>query len=80
MKKLVLDAETIAKLSGLTEQVEVFDEQGNLLAHIVPTADGFGLGSVPAKYHFTDEELEEARRQSGPTKTLDDILREAGML
>ena len=31
MGKVILDAETRAKLNGLTQQLELYDEQGNLL-------------------------------------------------
>jgi hypothetical protein len=77
MKKLVLDAETIAKLLGLTEQVEIYNETGGLMAVVTP------LGKTPPKqWPFTEEEVAEtrkAREKSGPTYTLDDIIKKAGL-
>jgi hypothetical protein len=77
MKKLVLDAETIAKLLGLTEQVEIYNERGGLVALLTP------LGKTPpSHWPFTEEEVAEtrkARENGGPTYTLDDIIKKAGL-
>ena len=77
MGKVYVDAETLAKLHGLTERLEVYDEQGKLLGFIDPVsrpaaeqkpAGGWGP--------FTAEEVERARKQSGPARTLDEIIRD----
>jgi hypothetical protein len=74
MQKLTLDADTVAKLNGASQQVELFDEHGNLLALLTP------VGTFPPKFWpFTEQELDDARKQTGPTMTLDDIIKKAGL-
>lgn len=75
MSKVTLDAATLAKLGGLTGPVELYDEAGNLVARCEPVgrpASGWGP--------FTVEQVERAKRRSGPYRTLDDIFREYGHL
>ena len=44
MSKVVLDAATRAKLNGLSQQLELYDEEGNLLAYCTPADPGLDLG------------------------------------
>lgn len=67
MKQVVLDAATRAKLNGLTSQLEVVDEEGNLLGHFMPLD--------PGRFSpFTDAEIEAARNDKRPGRPLADIL------
>ena len=40
MSKVILDDETLAKLGGLTQSVELYDERGNRLAVVTPMDSG----------------------------------------
>lgn len=42
MSKVILDAATRAKLGGLTEPTEFYDEDGGLLAYFMPANSGLG--------------------------------------
>ena len=78
MGKVILDAETRAKLTGVTGRVELYDEHGNLLGHFEPAA---ALPAAPGGWGpFTAEEVERAFKQTGPARTLDEILRDHGQL
>ncbi|MFO0849521.1 MAG: hypothetical protein U0871_13340 [Gemmataceae bacterium] len=66
MGKVTLDAATLAKLGGLVETVDVYDESGRLVGRCEPVR--------PAP--FTDEEIEAAFRQTGPARPLEEFIRE----
>lgn len=66
MGKVILDAATRAKLGGLGEQLELYDEAGTLLGYYVPPRVPGGT--------FTEAEVEEAFAQTGPGRPLADIL------
>lgn len=74
MSKVILDAATRAKLRGLTQQLELYDEEGNLLAYVTPADPG--LDSLPRieSDPFTDEEIAEAMKDTDPGRPLADIL------
>lgn len=74
MGKVILDAETRAKLKGLREQLELYDEQGNLLAYCTPADPG--LDSLPRidGDPFTEEEIAEAMKDTSPGRPLADII------
>jgi hypothetical protein len=67
MGKVTLDAATRAKLGGLGEQLELYDEAGTLLGYYAPHAP---VGP------FTEAEVEEAFAQTGPGRPLANILAE----
>jgi hypothetical protein len=46
--KVILDAVTRAKLHGLTEQLELYDEDPNLLAYVTP-ADRNGASASSSR-------------------------------
>ena len=78
MGKIILTAEMRAKLMGLNEKQELRDEQGNLLGYFEP------LPTPPKRKFeawgpFTAEEVERAYHQKGPGRTLDEILKDAGL-
>lgn len=72
--KVILDAETRAKLHGLAEQVELYDEGGHLLGIVVPTDRGTAGRVDP----FTEDDIRRALANSGPARPLADIIREHG--
>jgi hypothetical protein len=76
MGKVILDAETRAKLNGLTQQLELYDEAGNLLGYITPADPG--LDSLPRieSNPFTDEEIRTAFDPTDPGRPLADILKD----
>lgn len=64
MGKVTLDAETRAKLNGLSEQLELYDEAGTLVAVCLPPAVYRQLvGGDPSP--FTDAEVRDAMNQTG---------------
>jgi hypothetical protein len=74
MGKVILDTETRAKLQGLTQQIELYDEQGNLLGYCLP-ADAYRdsvrhSGPNP----FSEEEIRTAFDPNDPGRPLADIL------
>jgi hypothetical protein len=73
MGKVILDAETRAKLNGLAEQLELYDESGNLIGYYLPPKVYSAL-RMPVDPPFTEEEIEEAFNQTGPGRPLADIL------
>jgi hypothetical protein len=77
MGKIILTAEMRAAFASANGKQELRDEQGNLLGFFEP------LPAAPKKKFeawgpFSAEEVEEAFNQTGPGKTLDQIMREAG--
>jgi hypothetical protein len=63
MGKVILDAELKAKLNGLHQELEFCDEEGKTLGHFVPAKAYRELLYTWAKAQFTDEEIEQARRE-----------------
>ena len=75
MGKLTLDAATLAKLNGLAGQTEIYDEQGKLVAVMLPPIVYEALRNPRSAYGpFTEAELKEADRDTGPGRLLEDIL------
>jgi hypothetical protein len=75
MGKVILDAATRARLNGMNEQFELYDDQGKLLGYFIP-ADS-GLDALPAHAGasaFSDAEIEEAMKDTDPGRPLADIL------
>ena len=76
MGKVILDAETRAKLNGLTQTLELYDEQGNLLAYCMPAATYRSMVVLPGPDPFTEEEIREAFSDDDPGRPLADILKD----
>jgi hypothetical protein len=76
MGKIVLDADLRAKLNGLNETVEVWDESGRLLGHFVPLAPPVEP-ICPWDPTITLEELERRRQEPGG-RTLPEIWKRLG--
>lgn len=75
MSKIVIDAETRAKLNGLRDRVELYDESGNLVGVCLPAEEYRQMAGGPGGF-FTDEEIAEAMRQPLEGRPLADILRD----
>ena len=77
MSKITLTPELKALLAGASGRVELCDENGTPVGYFEPTE------KRGRYWPFTDEEVEEARRERKknlPGRTLDEILKEAGLL
>jgi hypothetical protein len=75
MGKVILDAVTRARLNGMKEQLELYDDQGNLLGYFTPADPG--LDSLPRLTEanaFTAEELNAAPDPNDPGRPLAEIL------
>jgi len=80
MNCIVLTAEMRAKFEGIAEKREIRDEVGALIGYFQPTASAT---TAPQKHEawgpFSAQEVERASRQTGPGRTLDEIIAEAGL-
>lgn len=75
MGKVILDAATRAKLNGLGEELELYDEAGTLLGYYVPPK-AYSALALPVEPPFTDDELNEPIDPTDPGRPLEDILAE----
>ena len=74
MQTVVADDVLRSRLGGLTEEIEVRDESGQLLGRYVPARPG----KTPTQsYPFTEEDLDRVRREPGG-KTLAEIWQSLG--
>jgi hypothetical protein len=77
MGKIIVTYEMKALLNASNGRQELRDEQGNLIGYFEPASP-----PVEPKgrwWPFTDEEVEAARKDTSPGRTLDEILKEAGL-
>jgi hypothetical protein len=74
MGKVILDAAMLAKLNGLTEPLELYDEQGNLRGHFQPADEDLSGVALPGPDALSDEEIAEAMKDTDPGRPLADIL------
>ena len=77
MSRITLTPELKALLAGASGRVELCDENGQPVGYFEP-AEKRGR-----YWPFTDEEVQEARearKKNEPGRTLDEILKEAGLL
>jgi hypothetical protein len=65
MTHVVLDEHLRTQLNGLTAELDLVDEQGNLLGHFLPKEVYQKLYYAWLKTLGSDEELEVARHQTG---------------
>jgi hypothetical protein len=70
MTKIMVDANTQAKLHAPEGLLEVCDTAGQTLGYFVPVAQN---GAAPTRSPFSDEEIQE-RRQQRVGKPLSEIL------
>ncbi len=78
MGSITLSAELRAKLNGLTQPVQLFDESGKLLAVCLPPKEYLRLTAVPPEADFTDAEIAAALLQTGRGRPLADIWKDLG--
>jgi len=71
MTKIVVDAQTLAKLSGACQTLELCDGEGRVVGHFIPTLDRSSDPSMEPQ--ITEEELQRRERQGGG-RPLADIL------
>lgn len=76
MGKVILDAETRAKLNGLTELTQLCDESGTVIGYAISPQTLDKLMGIPIEPPFTEDELNEAFAQTDPGRPLEDILRD----
>ena len=67
MSKITLDHELRAKLNGLTEHLEIYDEAGQIVGHFLPPAlyAKFVYTALAAECPYGAEELERMHRETG---------------
>jgi hypothetical protein len=63
MQKVILDPDLQARLKGLADHLEFCDETGRTLGFFLPPDVHHELLYAWAKSQFSDEELEQARRE-----------------
>ena len=74
MDKVILDPETQAKLHGVSRQVELYDQPGNLLGYCVPLDAHLHAVDLPGPDPFSDEQTAEALKNPDPGRPLADII------
>jgi hypothetical protein len=65
MSKVIIDDVLRAKLNGLNEQVEFYDESGCKLGHFLPAEMYQDLLNAWVEKVFTKEELQRAEHETG---------------
>jgi hypothetical protein len=65
MDKVILDADMRAKLNGLNRHLELCDESGQTLGHVLPDDVYRQFLYAWANSQVTDEELDRASRETG---------------
>lgn len=75
MDHLNLPNDISSKLLRVNGQIELRDETGTFIGYFTPRPV---TPSPGPRIPFTDEQLKRAMRQTGPTRTLDEIYREHG--
>lgn len=76
MSKVILDPDTLAKLENFGQQLEVYDQQGNLLGYCTPIDAHLHGVDLPGPDPFSDEQIAETLKNPDPGRTLADILRD----
>jgi hypothetical protein len=71
MSRLTVDSETLAKLQGLSEPVELCDEQGRIVGQFVPYAGGIPPAAL--ELDIPEEELDR-RAANFQGRPLDDLV------
>lgn len=74
MERLIVDPSLRDRLAGLDSDLELCDEQGRTLGYFTPAA-GDQRPYDWAKAQFTDEELDQARREPGGRTTAEVLAR-----
>ena len=77
MTKVVLDAETRAKLHGLSRPLAVFDDAGKLIGITLPPDDARAWIAGKDFAPFTADEMLATLSDPRPGRPLEDILAEA---
>lgn len=76
MSKVVLDAAMLGKLNGLKEQIELYDESGNLVGFAQPVEAHLMAVDLPGPDPFSDAQIAETLRTEDAGRPLADILRD----
>ena len=63
MNRVTVDAQTQAKLSNFSERVELYDESGRMLGMFTPILGPEKIKELADECPFSEEELEELRKQ-----------------
>ena len=73
MSRLTVDSATLAKFQGISEPVDICDEQGRIVGHFVPYRGG--LPSAALELDIPEEELDR-RAANFHGRPLDDLVAE----
>jgi hypothetical protein len=72
MTRLVLDASMIQRLQGLAQPLELCDESGRVLAHVLPAYASEDYESVEPE--ISEEELQRRESSDEPCYTTEEVL------
>jgi hypothetical protein len=75
MEHVNLPKDVSSTLRRANGRLELRDETGTFIGYFMP---GDATASTGMRIPFTDEDIQRAMQQTGPTRTLDEIYREHG--
>jgi hypothetical protein len=75
MSRITLDAAMLAKLKGITDRTALCDEQGNVIALLMPYED-LSHVKLPGPDPLDDAACAEALKTPQPARPLADIIRD----
>lgn len=78
MNRIVVDEKVRARLNGLSEQIELWDESGRKLGHYLPDEEFRELLRACGQSLFTDTEVKQAEEQPRTGKPLAEIWKDLG--
>jgi len=79
MERVILDPTLLAKLSGLSEQVELCDENGHRVGYFLPTAERDASWYAEEGLGISQQELERRMADPGGRTTAEVLRRLEGM-
>jgi hypothetical protein len=75
MKKITVDSETRRKLLFLTTPLEICDDDGQVLARLIPSTPWNDPDNwVELTPEISDEEIERRLKEGGPTYTTQELI------
>jgi len=78
MGQIFLDQELRSRLNGMTEEMQVRDESGQIVGYFVPAIAYNKLRAATIEVPFSKEEIDQFRK-SGGAQTLEEIWKHLGV-